>query len=62
MFTLIPEEKYTVPFGGTYEEHWTQDYRLTVTYVGRRDISARKTAEGFAADSPLPVSPLAGNI
>lgn len=60
MFTLIPEEKYTVPFGGTYEEHWTQDYRLTVTYVGRRDISARKTAGGFAADSPLPVSPLAG--
>lgn len=59
MDALNPEKCYTVWFGGEYAEHWTDDYRLTVTYRGRAAVTARRTARGAQADGPLPPSPLA---
>ncbi|HPS75127.1 MAG TPA: hypothetical protein PLD83_01665, partial [Oscillospiraceae bacterium] len=59
MDALNPEKRYTVWFGGEYDEHWTDDYRLTVTYRGRAAVTARQTARGAEADGPLPPSPLA---
>lgn len=53
-------DSYTVWFGGEYDEHWSDDYRLTVTYRGRTSVTARLLENGAAADAPLPPSPLAG--
>ena len=33
---------YKIYFGGTYKEHWTEDYTMSVTYEGRRWVIAEK--------------------
>lgn len=53
------EDNFTVYFGGGYEEHWSEDYRLTVTYSGRLAVNARRTPDGFVHQEPLPSLPLA---
>ena len=32
---------YPVRFGGSYQEHWSEDYSLFVSYEGRRSVTAR---------------------
>ena len=32
--------KFTVWFGGSYQEQWTQDYTLSIVYLGRRAVTA----------------------
>jgi hypothetical protein len=59
MDALNTEDNFTVYFGGGYEEHWSEDYRLTVTYSGRLAVNARRTPDGFVHQEPLPSLPLA---
>ncbi len=37
----VSNNAYSVFFGGSYVEHWSEDYSLSVTYEGRRAVSAR---------------------
>ena len=41
--------KSKVWFGGSFEEHWSSDYRLYVSYYGRRLVNAEKTESGWQA-------------
>lgn len=36
----VSAETYKVWFGGTYSEHWSEDYRLSVSYSGRKFVEA----------------------
>lgn len=60
MDALNQNDSYTVWFGGSCDEHWSDDYRLTVTYRDRTSVTARLLESGAATDGPLPPSPLAG--
>jgi len=55
----LKKKTYTVYFGGGYDEHWSGDYRLTVTYHDRFSVSGRRENGGWTADASLPDSPLA---
>jgi len=35
-------KEHKIYFGGTYREHWTQDYRMYVTYSDRPYVSAKR--------------------
>ena len=37
----VSNNTYTIYFGGTYVEHWSEDYSLSVTYDSRRAVRAR---------------------
>ena len=37
----VSNKTYTVYFGGSYVENWSEDYSLSVTYDGRRAVQAR---------------------
>lgn len=39
--------KSKVWFGGSFEEHWSNDYRLYVSYHDRRLVTAEKTESGW---------------
>ena len=44
----LPEgTTYNVYFGGTYAEHWTDDYTLFVSYRDRRSVTATMTEDGW---------------
>ena len=44
----LPEgTTYTVYFGGSYTEHWSEDYSLFVSYTDRRSVSATLTDAGW---------------
>ena len=45
--TLEEGTSYKVWFGGSYEEHWSEDYSLFVSYRGRRFVTARLTGESW---------------
>ena len=47
----VSEKCCTVYFGGRYYEDWSEDYTLSIRYVGRRQIMARYTGAGW-----IPVS------
>ena len=55
----VIENIYTIYYGGSYEEHWTPDYRLTVSYGPRQSLAARREDEGWCFSPPLPSLPLA---
>ena len=59
MDALIQEDNITVWFGGSYDEHWSADYRLTVSYRDRTPCTGRVTEGGFQPDGSLPELPLA---
>ena len=37
----VSNNTYTIYFGGSYVEHWSEDYSLSITYDGRRAVQAR---------------------
>ena len=41
--TAAEGTKYNIFFGGSYEEHWSEDYTLFVSYSGRKHVEARLT-------------------
>ncbi len=41
----IPQKRYKVYFGGSYEEHWAEDSTLSVVYSGRSWVEAEKQDE-----------------
>ena len=45
--TLKEGTTYTIWFGGSYDEHWSEDYSLFVSYKDRRSVSARLTGESW---------------
>ena len=45
--TLPEGTSYQVWFGGSYDEHWSEDYSLFVSYRDRRSVTARLTGEGW---------------
>ena len=47
--TLPEGTSYKVWFGGSYEEHWSEDYSLFVSYRDRRFVTARLTGESWTA-------------
>ena len=47
----LRDERYTVFFGGSYRENWTDDYTLSVSYEGRRAVVARRLQEYFIPES-----------
>ena len=49
--TLAEGTSYKVWFGGSYDEHWSEDYSLFVSYRDRRFVTARLTGESW-----IPVS------
>ena len=55
----LKNNTYTIYFGGSYQEHWSNDYRLTVTYSDRAAVCARRENGRWTPDSPLPALPLA---
>lgn len=54
--TLPEGTNYKIWFGGSYEEHWSEDYTLSVSYRDRRFVIARLTGESWipaGGDVPL---------
>ena len=45
--TLEEGTSYKVWFGGSYDEHWSEDYSLFISYRGRRFVTARLTGESW---------------
>ena len=45
--TLPEGTNYKIWFGGSYEEHWSEDYSLFVSYRDRRCVTARLTGESW---------------
>ena len=45
--TLPEGTSYTIWFGGSYDEHWSEDYSLFVSYRDRRFVTARLTGESW---------------
>jgi len=45
---ILPEgTTYTIYFGGSYEEHWSEDSSLFISYRDRRAVTARLTGESW---------------
>ena len=43
---ILPEgTTYTIYFGGSYEEHWSEDSSLFISYRDRRSVTARLTGD-----------------
>ena len=54
--TMPEGTNYKIWFGGSYEEHWSEDYTLSVSYRDRRFVIARLTGESWipaGGDVPL---------
>ena len=45
--TLREGTNYPIWFGGSYTEHWSDDYSLFVSYKDRRSVTARLTGESW---------------
>ena len=45
--TLPEGTHYNIWFGGSYDEHWSEDYSLFVSYHDRRFVKARLTGESW---------------
>ena len=45
----LKDKKYTLYFGGTYTENWSDDYTMSVTYRDRRAVEAVFDGEGWRA-------------
>ena len=45
--TLPEGTTYNIWFGGSYDEHWSEDYSLFVSYRDRRYVTARLTGESW---------------
>ncbi len=45
--TLEEGTSYSIWFGGSYDEHWSEDYTLFVSYRDRRFVTARLTGESW---------------
>ena len=45
---ILPEgTTYTIYFGGSFEEHWSEDSSLFISYRDRRAVTARLTGESW---------------
>ena len=54
--TLAEGTTYPVWFGGSYDEHWSEDYSLFISYRNRRFVNARLTGDSwipFGGDAAL---------
>ena len=37
----LNDVQYTIYFGGSYAEHWSENYALSIEYKNRRAVTAR---------------------
>lgn len=58
MYALSDKIAVSVYFGGTFSEHWTEDYKLTVSYEGRSSVTGFLDKAGWIPERELPDSPL----
>ena len=45
----VKDRTYTIYFGGTYTENWSEDYTLSISYKDRRSVTAQFDGEKWQA-------------